>query len=171
MNQYKYHKNPGVLYYHYAKHGLLHKNRVCHTCRLMPMRLVKTGGGRYFGFPLQWSCIGCCRLETVTSNGPMQYIDLKVFDAALVMWLESISSTIGDKVLRGRVSRYYRVFRKASSGYLRRQVLPFLSLPGPVEVDESKIGAERWSQVGRYPKKVRWVLGMICRTTKIPVVY
>ena len=50
-------------------------------------------------------------------------------------------------------------------------MLPFLKLPGPVEVDESKIGAQRWSHLGRFPKKLRWVVGLICRTTRLPIVY
>lgn len=94
-----------------------------------------------------------------------------MFDAAIHLWLDSASSTVGEKVCRNRVAMYYRCFRKACSTYIKNIILPYLDLPGPVEIDESKIGAQRWSHLGRFPKKLRWVVGMICRKTKIPIIY
>lgn len=58
----------------------------------------------------------------------------------------------------------------ACSTYIKNKILPYLQLPGPVEIDESKISAQRWSHVGRFPKKLNWVFGLVCRRTKIPII-
>ena len=33
------------------------------------------------------------------------------------------------------------------------------------------LGAQRWSHLGRFPRKLRWVVGMLCRRTGIPLFY
>lgn len=54
---------------------------------------------------------------------------------------------------------------------MTKKVYPFLKLPGPVEIDESKIGIQRWHFRGEFPKNIKWAFGMYCRTTQIPIVY
>jgi hypothetical protein len=49
-------------------------------------------------------------------------------------------------------------------------ILPYLKLPGPVEMDETLISRKRWSPFGQMPK-LKWAFGMICRQTKIPLVF
>ena len=63
------------------------------------------------------------------------------------------------------------LFRKASHHYMHTRVLPYLQLPGPIEIDEAKIGRRRWHFRGEFPKKIRWAFGMYCRTTGIPILY
>lgn len=54
---------------------------------------------------------------------------------------------------------------------MKTKILPYLRLPGPVEIDEAKIGRRRWHFRGEFPKKIRWAFGIYCRTTGIPILY
>ena len=65
----------------------------------------------------------------------------------------------------------FTLFRRAYTFYAKGKILPYLVLPGPVEIDEAKIGRQRWHFRGTFPKKVKWAFGMYCRTTRIPVLY
>lgn len=47
-------------------------------------------------------------------------------------------------------------------------MLPFLKLPGIVEMDETYIGKRRYSLTDPFPT-VRWVYGMHCRQTKLSI--
>lgn len=49
-------------------------------------------------------------------------------------------------------------------------MIPYLVLPGPVEIDETLISCKRWNPYGKMPK-LKWAFGMICRYTRIPVIY
>ena len=106
------------------------------------MRIIKSNGSaRLFGFSLAWQCVRCKSRKSVTSYTPLQYVDLKVFDAAIHLFFDSFSTTVGNKLCRTSVSRYFRCFRMACSTYIKNKILPYLQLPGPVEIDESKISA------------------------------
>jgi len=48
--------------------------------------------------------------------------------------------------------------------------MPNCILPGPVEIDETRVGSLNWSYLGVFPEK-RWAFGLFCRTTKIPITY
>lgn len=65
---------------------------------------------------------------------------------------------------------HFKLFRRSYSLFVKKKVLPYLVLPGPVEIDETKIGRKRWLYYGHFPK-VRWAFGMYCRTTKIPIIF
>lgn len=104
MNFGKYYPNPADCFYHYAKIGLLHKNRTCPFCQ-MPMRIIKSNGSaRLFGFSLAWQCVRCKARKSVTSYTPLQFVDLKVFDAAIHLFLDNFSTTVGNKLCRTSVS-------------------------------------------------------------------
>lgn len=92
---YKYNKNPAETAYWYAYYGLIHKNRNCPYC-MMPMRLIK--GSRNFGIAIAWLCVRCKSRKSITSYTPLQFVDIKVFDSAIHLWLDSHSSTIGEKI-------------------------------------------------------------------------
>jgi hypothetical protein len=46
-----------------------------------------------------------------------------------------------------------------------------LKLPGPVEVDETVIGRNNNLPKTSLPKIMRYVFGLFCRHTKIPILY
>jgi hypothetical protein len=52
-----------------------------------------------------------------------------------------------------------------------KKVYPFLRLPGPIEIDEAKIGVQRWHYKGEFPKNIKWAFGVYCRSTQIAIVY
>ena len=54
--------------------------------------------------------------------------------------------------------------------YWLKKVLPYIKLPGPVEMDETLIGRKirnPYMQVS----KLTWAFGMVCRQTKIPIIF
>jgi hypothetical protein len=56
------------------------------------------------------------------------------------------------------------------SHYWCKKILPYIKLPGPVEMDETLISRKRWNPFGQMPK-LKWAFGMICRETKIPIIF
>jgi hypothetical protein len=54
---------------------------------------------------------------------------------------------------------------------VKTKVLPYLILPGPCEIDEAKLGRQRWHHRGEFPKNIKWGFGLYCRTTHIPIIY
>lgn len=54
---------------------------------------------------------------------------------------------------------------------MKTKVMPYIVLPGPVEIDEAKIGRQRWHFRGEFPKKIKWAFGVYCRTTGISIIY
>lgn len=65
----------------------------------------------------------------------------------------------------------FKIFRKAASNYFESMVMPYLKLPGPVEIDETKVGQKKFEYMAKYSNYVRWVFGLFCRTTRIPILY
>lgn len=65
----------------------------------------------------------------------------------------------------------FRIFRKSCAKYFQKRIEPYIILPGPVEIDEAQVGAKRfWLFPYQWPE-CRWMFGMVCRRTKIPVIY
>ena len=62
------------------------------------------------------------------------------------------------------------MFRKAASHYVEKKILPFLVMPGPIEIDESKTSSKKFKCTGG-SIVVRWVFGMYCRTTRLAAIY
>jgi len=56
------------------------------------------------------------------------------------------------------------------SHYWKKRVLPYIKLHGPVEMDETLISRKRWIPWGPIPK-LKWAFGLICRQSKIPVIF
>ena len=54
--------------------------------------------------------------------------------------------------------------------YWNKKVLPYIKLPGPVEMDETLISAKRWNPFSKMPK-LKWAFGLICRQTSIPIIF
>ena len=67
-------------------------------------------------------------------------------------------------------TNYFVILRKAFGLYMKKMILPYIKLPGPVEMDETLISRKRWSPFGKMPK-LKWAFGIYCRQTKIPLIF
>ena len=72
---------------------------------------------------------------------------------------------------RNKVLTMFSVIRKALSVYEKTKVLPYLKVPGPVEVDETRIGRMKLKSCTLFARKINRVFGMYCRNTLIPILY
>jgi hypothetical protein len=89
------------------------------------------------------------------------------------MWIRNATPKMAGEMSCGgsTLQQLFSLFRRAYTFYLKTKILPFIKLPGPVEIDEAKIGRRRWHFRGEFPKKIRWAFGIYCRTTGIPILY
>ena len=62
------------------------------------------------------------------------------------------------------------ILRKAYGLYMKKMILPYIKLPGPVEMDETLISRKRWSPFGKI-SKLKWTFGLYCRQTKIQLIF
>lgn len=69
--------------------------------------------------------------------------------------------TTSTSVIGHSSPEYFGVFRKVASYYVEKMILPYLVLPGPIEIDESKTSSKKFKVAGGYIV-VRWVFGMYC---------
>lgn len=162
-------KAPIDIIYNYTKHGLLHPKRWCSFCATR-MRMIKTRA-EFLGYI--WVCPVCFDAKRVTCSTPLNTLNLLLFDFALAMWVKNATPKMaGDMSCGGHsLQALFSLFRRAYTFYLKTKILPYLVLPGPVEIDEAKIGRQRWHFRGEFPKKIKWAFGMFCRTTQIPLIY
>ena len=70
----------------------------------------------------------------------------------------------------GRADDYFRIFSKGLSHYCVKNILPYLQLTGPIEIDESKINHVKFKCMGS-SVLIRWMFGMYCRETRIMIIY
>jgi N-glycosylase/DNA lyase len=95
-------------------------------------------------------------------------------DAMLEFWLIGSNGIVPDRMCCRKNSSasvvFYKMFRKAACHYTQTKILPHLEIPGPVEIDESRVGRKVYRVLGGFPK-CRWMFGMYCRQTKIPILY
>ena len=128
---------PIDIIYNFARHGLLHATRDCTFCNSR-MRLVKTRKD-YIGYV--WVCAICYHHKRVNKSTPLNTMNPLLFDLALSLWVRSATPDISQKLsCRINTCDFHAVFRRSYQNYMSRKVLPFLRLPGPVEIDEAKIG-------------------------------
>ena len=152
----------------YAMHGLIHGRRQCSFCDT-EMRMIKTDK-ECDGYA--WVCPNCFFGCNITDSTPIQGVRIRVFDM-VVRLFERGYHPIGGVKLLGDVatkSTYFLLLRKSYALYMKKMVLPFIKLPGPVEIDETLISRKRWSPFGKLPK-LRWAFGLYCRQTKIPLIF
>lgn len=62
------------------------------------------------------------------------------------------------------------MFRHSLAHYWVKHVKSRLILPGVVEIDETMASAKKYSVGIKFPTQ-RWVFGMFCRDTQIPIMY
>jgi hypothetical protein len=103
----------------------------------------------------------------------MNSINLLLFDFALAMFIRNATPKMaGDMSCASHsLQSLFALFRRAYTFFVKTKVLPYLVLPGPCEIDEAKLGRQRWHHKGEFPKNIKWGFGIYCRTTNIPVIY
>ena len=92
-----------------------------------------------------WKCTFCFKLLPMQHSTPMCTLNIRRFDIALECWImnaKSISTaklmTSSSNVIGHSSPEYFNIFRKVAAHYIDKKVMPYLMLPGPVEIDESK---------------------------------
>jgi hypothetical protein len=158
--------DPGIrkptieIIYRLAKHGLVHARRWCDFCGHR-MRLIRTNLD-YFGYV--WVCPICFEGKRITASTPMNTINILVFDYAVSMFARNYMTTMVSFMSFDYRSMlgYLALFRQAYAHYVRQQIMPYLVLPGPCEIDEAKIGIQRWDYKGCFPKNIKWAFGIFC---------
>ena len=125
----------------YAKYGLLFRRRDCPFCSCQ-MLMVRNIGNRE---QICWQCARCNILQGVTIKTPLCYMDIKLFDVSLCLWIDNVWPRLALHFVKNRsqVINYFQLIRKALSVYIKTKVLPYLVLPGPVEIDETRIGRQK----------------------------
>ena len=145
----------------YAMHGIIHGRRACVFCNT-EMRLIKTDRDE-LGY--YWVCPNCFLGCSAVDNSPLQGIRLRVFDIVVKLFERGYHPISGMKLLQeqgGCRSIYFSLIRKCYGLYMRKRILPYIKLPGPVEIDETLISRKRWNPLGNMPK-LKWAFGLFCR--------
>ena len=96
---------------------------------------------------------------------PLQGVKLRSFDMCMKLFERGYHPIGGSKMLGegcGGRANYFLVVRKAYGCYMKKMILPYIKLPGPVEMDETLISRKRWSPFGKMPK-LKWAFGLYCR--------
>ena len=127
----------------------------------------------------QWVCYMCYSTKSVTVSTPAAGCWPRLFDIALTLWCMSQRSQVAARVTHrfahtcyssSTMSKYQALFRDASSHFVQTKVHPYLTLRGGVEIDESKVSSRKFASAGG-TVSVRWIFGMVCRKTKISIIY
>jgi ribosomal protein S27AE len=153
----------------YARHGLIHKRRDCPFCTC-PMLLVRNAESRS---QLIWQCGRCGISKGLTMNTPLCYMDIKMFDISLYLWIDNVWPRLAQNIVRDRsgVIKNFQLIRKCCSMYIKTKVLPYVKLPGPIEIDETRLGRQKLSKCTVFARKINRVFGIFCRTTHLPLFY
>jgi hypothetical protein len=119
-----------------------------------------------------WVCPHCFEAIRVVKSTPFTGVHLRHVDFALKLFIEGCSPALNMKMnnKKSKLHEITTMFRRCYSHFITKKVLPYLVLPGPVDIDETKIGRKRWTFFGKFPT-VRWAFGLFCRSTRIPIIY
>ncbi len=89
-----------------------------------------------------WQCGRCGISKGITMNTPLCHLDIKQLDVAIFLWIDNVWPQLAQNIVRDKhaVVRYFALIRKSCSLFMKTKMLPYLKLPGPVEVDETRLG-------------------------------
>ena len=78
----------------------------------------------------------------LTMNTPFCYVDLKAFDISIFLWIDGVWPRLAQGIVRDTagVTRNFTLIRKACSLFVKTKMLPYIKLPGIVEIDETRLG-------------------------------
>jgi hypothetical protein len=72
---------------------------------------------------------------------------------------------------RSAVTKYFQLIRKCMSLFVRTKMCPYVTLPGPVEIDETRLGRQKLSPSTVFARKINRVFCLVCRLTGISILY
>jgi hypothetical protein len=134
------------------------------------MIIIDKGEDKEINKRFQWRCTTywCYSKRSIFKNSPLEMIKISVrtfyllihffargTDVTTTKW---VLNDLTEKVSEWTIRRYFGYLRKAVGMYLSAY-LPIIQLPGPVEIDETFIGARRRGDHGRIPGKHLTVFG------------
>jgi len=101
---------------------------------------------------------------------PLNYVNLRALHLSLVLFVQCTKLNVAKRISKHSIGAHFTLFRKAASHYLSKFIQPYLKFPDIMEVDETFLGASRFSMLNAFPQ-IRWVFGMHCRKTKLCMMY
>lgn len=106
-------------------------------------------------------------------NTPLCYLDIKQLDISIYLWIDNVWPRLAQNVVKDRNSiiKFFILIRKSCSLFIRTKVLPYLTLPGPVEIDETRLGRQKLNKSTVFARKINRVFAMFCRITQLVVFY
>jgi hypothetical protein len=118
-----------------------------------------------------WICPKCFKGASVVESTPLCGMSLRTFDICVNLFAAgSIPIAARNKfICESKSSIYMLLIRKCYAHYWKRHVLPYIKLPGPVEMDETMIGRHNGALSSTL--KLKWAFGMVCRQTQIPIIF
>jgi hypothetical protein len=129
-------------------HGLVHRKRKCPFCIVHPMSLCyeESVQNRFV-----WKCTFCFKAIPVQKSTIISNMNVRKFDTALTLWMMNARTVTAARMFNQRTrsltrgcTEYFHLFRKAYSHYAQKKIVPYLVLPGIVEIDESKVNHKRF---------------------------
>lgn len=120
-----------------------------------------------------WRCTYCFKTFKLTKETIVSGMNIKAVDSCLELWLRGSSGKMAEYIGYSNYGGkgFFKVFRKCCAHYFDTRIRPYLILPGPVDIDETQVGAKRfWMFTNRWPE-CRWIFGLCCWYSKIPVLY
>jgi hypothetical protein len=82
----------------YAKVGLIYKKRDCPFCSC-PMLLVRNAES---ASQLIWQCARCGISKGVTMNTPLCFLDIKLFDISIFLWIDNVWPRLAQNIVRDK---------------------------------------------------------------------
>ena len=98
-----------------------------------------------------WKCSFCYKIISPTKSSILGGLSIKRFDTALTLWMMNARTSAAARMIAHKArfvaspsADYFHIFRKAFSHYTVKNVLPYLVLDGPIEIDESKVNHKKF---------------------------
>jgi len=134
--------------YSLAQQGLIHRKRMCPSCFIHPMQIihVEDVDNKFI-----WKCTHCFYACSVQKSTILSCVNIRQFDIALTLWMMNAKTLAAARMINMRTKcvvkpsdEYFKLFRKAHSHYVEKNIFPFLVLSGPIEIDESKVNHKKF---------------------------
>jgi len=159
-----------LIIYQFTKAGLLHHKRNCSFCET-PLIFSSRGQSEHFSIEYVWKCPLCFHEIYPTHGSIMRGMNIVGLGRYLELYIHGCRMKMGSRLLGlGATCDYSHIIRVSQALYVSKLVRPFITLPGPVEIDEAKM-QKKWVWVHYTGQTVRWMFGMFCRQTQIPILY
>ena len=163
-------EHPMKVIYKYVKAGLVHGRRNCWFCSTNMIACYDD----YSENKVAWKCPMCFAIVEIGNSTFVPVARISEFDLFIKLWIRNwvFRFLQINKVMKvgNNFVPYMRTLRCSLAHFWTTRVKPHLKLPGVVEIDETMTCSRRFSINHKFPIH-RWLFGMLCRKTQIPVMY